>query len=186
MAGTPVPAETGAPAAGDERDRLWRRVLWRLPVGLYLLGSRAGDRRNLMTVSWVTQVATEPRQVGVGIERDAVTLDLVRRGGVFALSMLARDDRALVRRFVRPVPPDEVVVDGSGAGTVREVAVRAEVTGAPVVAGAVAWVDCRVGRIVDLGSHSWVVGEVVGAGFGAGGEGTPVLTMGDTRMNYGG
>ncbi len=171
---------------GDAADRLWRRVLWSLPTGLYVLGSRAGDARNLMAISWVTQVATEPRQVGVGIERHAVTMRLVREGGAFALSLLAREDKALVRRFVKPVPADAVAVDGTGRGTMRGVGVHQAVTGAPVLDAAVAHVDCRVAHVLDLGSHCWVVGTVVDAGFAPDSEGAAVLAMADTRMNYGG
>ncbi|HXZ61842.1 MAG TPA: flavin reductase, partial [Acidimicrobiales bacterium] len=49
-------------------DRLRRRLLWALPTGLYVLGSRAGSNRNLMTISWVVQAATDPKMVAVGIE----------------------------------------------------------------------------------------------------------------------
>ena len=35
----------------DEYDRLRRRVLWSMPTGLFVVGSRAGDRRNLMTAT---------------------------------------------------------------------------------------------------------------------------------------
>ena len=179
--GSPEP-----PGPEDDEDRRRRRVLWALPTGLYILGSRSGTRRNLMTISWVTQVATEPRQVGVGIESGARTMALVREGGVFALSLLAIQDRSLVRRFVKPVPAEEVVVDAAGAGTMRGVGVHAETTGAPVLDGAAAFVDCSVAQVLDLGSHSWVVGTVVDAGFGPGGEDASILAMADTRMNYGG
>lgn len=183
--GEVVPGD-GEVVPDDEVDRRWRRVLWTLPTGLYVVGTRAGDRRNLMTASWVTQVSTDPRQVGVGLEQGSVTLGLVRDGGVFALSMVVPEDRAVVRRFVRPVPAEEVEVGEDGQGTMRDVPVRVDVTGAPVLAGAAAWVDCRVTQIVDVGSHHWVVGSVVGAGFGPAGDGAAVLTMADTRMNYGG
>jgi len=170
----------------DEADRTWRRVLWLVPTGLYVVGTRAEGRRNLMTASWLTQVATEPRQVGVGLERDSLTAALVDASGVFAVSLLAVEDRPLVRRFARPVAPEEVDVQDDGTGTIRDVAVRAKRTGAPVLAGAAAWLDCQVRHQVDLGSHRWVVGLVVGAGFGPGGEPSRVLTMADTRMHYGG
>ena len=69
----------------------------------------------------------------------------------------------------------------------RGVEVRAAaVTGVPVLATAVGWIDCTVSQVVDLGSHAWVVGDVVAAGFGDRGEDVAVLTMADTRMNYGG
>ncbi len=109
-------------------DRLRRRVMWRLPSGLYLLGSRAGRRRNLMTLNWATQVATEPKLLAVSVQGSAVTHELIEEGRVFALNILKRDDRTVVRKFVKPVDPSEVDVDESGAGTLRDVRVRADFT----------------------------------------------------------
>src|SRR5438093_12909763 len=90
----------------EDYDRLRRRVLWSIPYGLHVLGSRAGDRRNAMTISFVTQVATAPKLLGVGIDRDAVTHELVSEGGVFSLNTVSREDRAIVRKFTKPVPVD--------------------------------------------------------------------------------
>ena len=39
----------------EEYDRMRRRVLWSMPTGLFVVGSRAGRRRNLMTCNWVMQ-----------------------------------------------------------------------------------------------------------------------------------
>ncbi len=190
----PVPSGRDA----DEYDRLRRRVLWSLPAGLYVLGSRAGSRCNLMTVSWVTQVALVPKLVGVGVEREARTHELIVEGGVFALSLLARRDRALVRRFVKPVE-DVDVDDHTGVGTMNGISVRRASTGAPILDVAAAWLDCEVRHTLALGSHSWFVGEVVDVGAvqpGMTGEATTTVTnddgddgilrMQDTRMNYGG
>jgi flavin reductase (DIM6/NTAB) family NADH-FMN oxidoreductase RutF len=167
-------------------DRLRRRVLWRMPSGLYLLGSIAGETRNLMTLSWAMQVATSPKLVAVSVEIGAVTHGLITEGGVFSISILRREDRQVVRRFVKPVGPSEVELDESGAGQIRGFPVLAGRTGAPVLAGAVGHVDCTVVRTVALGSHSLFVGEVLGFGFGDGGETEPVLRTEDTKMNYGG
>jgi hypothetical protein len=43
----------------EEYDKLRRRVLWAMPYGLYVVGSRAGDRYNLMTLNWATQLRSE-------------------------------------------------------------------------------------------------------------------------------
>jgi flavin reductase (DIM6/NTAB) family NADH-FMN oxidoreductase RutF len=176
----------------EEYDRLRRRVLWLLPTGLYVLGTRAGSRRNLMTISWVTQVALEPKLLGVGVECDAVTHDLLSQSGVFALSVLPRAERALVRRFAKPVK-DQTVDELTGVGQMQGAAVRAGSTGAPILDVAAAWIDCEVRHALELGSHSWFVGEVVdcglldqGADSGAGTDGIEVLRMEDTRMSYGG
>jgi flavin reductase (DIM6/NTAB) family NADH-FMN oxidoreductase RutF len=182
----------------DAYDRLRRRVLWSLPSGLYVLGSRAGAARNLMTVSWVSQVALVPKLISVAVERAARTHELLTDGGVFALSLLARRDRALVRHFVKPVE-DIDVDETSGIGTMNGTAVRCASTGAPILEAAAAWLDCEIRHTLAVGSHTVFVGEVVDVGTAepeetvAGGDGTGdgtgdggILRMEDTRMNYGG
>src|ERR1700723_2176964 len=69
----------------DEYDRLRRRVLWSLPTGLFVIGSRSGDRRNMMTANWVMQIATSPKLVAVAVERGSVTRRLIEEGGAGAL-----------------------------------------------------------------------------------------------------
>ena len=61
------------PGSRDEFDRHRRRVLWALPTGLYLVGSRHGEEVNLMTANLVVQVCTEPTLVAAAVERDSVT-----------------------------------------------------------------------------------------------------------------
>jgi flavin reductase (DIM6/NTAB) family NADH-FMN oxidoreductase RutF len=64
-------------------------------------------------------------------------------------------------------------------------ALLALVTGAPVLAQSVAYVECEVRQPVDIGNHTLFLGEVVNAAF-LKDEATEVLRMEDTRMNYGG
>jgi flavin reductase (DIM6/NTAB) family NADH-FMN oxidoreductase RutF len=173
----------------DAYDRLRRRVLWSFPTGLFVVGSTAeidGQRaHNLMTANLVVQVATRPKLVAVAVETDAVTAGLVRAGGCFSVSVLARRDRTVVRRFVKPVI--DVVADEAGRPvTMAGEPVMVAATGAPVLAGALAWVDCRLHSVSELGSHVLVVGEVVAVGGPPGEDDTEVLRMEDTRMNYGG
>jgi flavin reductase (DIM6/NTAB) family NADH-FMN oxidoreductase RutF len=169
--------------ARDEYDRLRRRVLWSFPSGLYLVGSRATidgvDRRNLMTLNWATQVSFEPKLVGIGVERTALTHQLISEGRVFTLATISRDDRAIVRKFTKPVEVDE------GASTANGFEFTAAVTGAPILTSATAYVDCEVREAITLGGHTFFVGEVVDADFRSD-EDTEVLRMEDTRMNYGG
>ena len=163
----------------DEYDRLRRRVLWTLPSGLYVLGSRAGDRRNAMTINWVTQVSFEPKLLAVSVEQEAFTHELVAAGGVFSCNVVDREDRAIVRKFTKPVEVDDA------ARTLNGFAFHDGVTGAPILDQAVAYLDCEVRQAVDVGNHTLFLGEIVDAGFQKP-EDTPVLRMEDTRMNYGG
>jgi flavin reductase (DIM6/NTAB) family NADH-FMN oxidoreductase RutF len=163
----------------DEYDRLRRRVLWEMPSGLYVIGARAGERRNAMTANWVTQVSFEPKLLAVSIEQDAHTHELVSEGRVFTCNIIDREDRAIVRKFTKPVDVDP------GARTLNGFPFHDGRTGAPILDQAVAYLDCEVREIVALGGHSLFVGEIVDAAFQRD-EDTPVLRMEDTRMNYGG
>jgi flavin reductase (DIM6/NTAB) family NADH-FMN oxidoreductase RutF len=161
-----------------EYDKLRRRVLWTMPYGLYVVGSRAGDRRNLMTLNFATQVSFAPKLVGIGVEKTALTHELIAEGGSFVINSVSREDRAIVRKFTKPVEqgPD---------GALNGFAVHDSPTGAPVLDQAVAWIDCEVRQPVDCGGHTFFIGEVVDSGFQQA-EDTPVLRMEDTRMSYGG
>lgn len=162
----------------DEYDRLRRRVLWRLPTGLYLLGTRHGDERNLMTLNLATQVGIRPKLLAVSVETSARSHRLLDEGGVFALSLLRRSDRAVVRAFVKPAAWED------GPPRLNGHPVLAAPSGAPVLAAAAAWVDCEVRHRVDCGDHTLFVGEVVAAWEAD--DAAEVLRMEDTRMNYGG
>lgn len=153
-----------------------------MPSGLYLIGSRHGDRLNVMTASWVVQLATEPKLLGVGVESGAYTLELIRAGGAFTVGTVAREDRAMVRKFVKPVKAEDTDPAGS---TLHGFSYRLLDSGAPLLEQAVGWFDCGLEREVELGSHSLVVGRVHAAGFNRP-EDTPLLRMEDTRMSYGG
>lgn len=165
----------------DEYDHLRRRTFWKMPSGIYLIGSRAGEQRNLMTANWVTQLAREPKLLGVSVERDAFTHDLIERGQAFAVSIVDRADRTVIRKFVKPV---EVTDDGD---TLNGVAcATAPTSGAPVLGSALGFLDCRLERAIELGSHTLFVGEVVDAHLRDDAADAAVLRMEDTRMNYGG
>jgi flavin reductase (DIM6/NTAB) family NADH-FMN oxidoreductase RutF len=171
------PFPTGADP--EAYDRLRRRVLWAMPSGLYIVGSRAGERRNGMTCNWVTQLGFDPKLVGVSVEKEAVTHELISEGRVFALCIVDREDRAIVRKFTKPVEVD------LEARTLNDFPFHDGVTGAPILDQAVAYVDCELHATVDVGSHSLFVGAIVDAAFQKDEE-TPVLRMEDTRMSYGG
>ncbi|HEX9969232.1 MAG TPA: flavin reductase family protein [Acidimicrobiales bacterium] len=162
-----------------EYDKLRRRVLWTMPSGLYIVGARAGERRNGMTLNWATQLSFDPKLLGIGVEREAFTLELIREGRVFSLNIVDREDRAVVRKFTKPVEVD------AEARTLNGFPFHDGRTGAPILDHAVAYLDCELRQEVEVGNHTLFIGEIVDAGF-LKPEDTPVLRMEDTRMNYGG
>lgn len=165
-------------------DHQRRRLFWALTNGLYLVGSMADGRRNLMTASWVTQVASEPKMLGVAVESTALTHGLIEGSGLFTLSLVHRDERAVVRKFVKPC------VDDRGQMTLNGVAyLDTPGAGLPVLGSALGFFECRVDQSVHNQSHTFFIGEVIDVNLGAqllAEEDVEVLGMHDTRMNYGG
>jgi flavin reductase (DIM6/NTAB) family NADH-FMN oxidoreductase RutF len=150
-----------------------------MTTGLYLVGAGSESEANLMTANLIVQASVRPRVMAASIESSAVTLGLIRRGGGFSISLLRRSDRATVRRFVKPARHDPVRRQLNGMPYLSAA------SGAPVLAEAVAYIDCRLIQTVELGSHTLCLGGVLAAGFLAM-EDTPTLRMQDTRMSYGG
>ena len=184
---SPPPSPTPAGATPDDEevfDRHRRRVLWALPTGLYLVGSRAGEDVNLMTANLVVQVCIEPKLVAVALEHESVTARLVRQGQAFAISLLQRGDRDVIRRFVKPVLDVERSADGTVVAMAGHAVIEAGPARLPVLAAAAGHVLCSLTSAEDLGSHTLCLGEVLDVG-GEPSE-AEVLRMEDTRMHYGG
>lgn len=175
----PFPPGVDSDEDREDYDRRRRRVLRSLPYGLYVVGSAAGGRRNAMTLNWASQVSFEPKLIAIGVEKTALTHELIAVGGCFTLNTVAREDRAVVRKFTKPV------LDDTAARTLNGFAYRDGHSGAPILELAVSYVDCRLTQQVDVGTHSLFIGEVLDAGF-AKAEDTELLRMEDTRMDYGG
>ncbi len=143
------PVPDGADPA--EYERLRRRVLWKLPDGP--LPAREPGRR-----------APEPHDLelghaGVGRPEatsrsrssdSAVTHGLIVEGGCFSLSLVARDDKEVVRKFVKPAEHD------AEAHTLAGFAYRDGLSGAPIPELAIGYLDCGLRHSLGLGSHSLV------------------------------
>jgi flavin reductase (DIM6/NTAB) family NADH-FMN oxidoreductase RutF len=157
-------------------DELINTVTWKIPNALALVGSKAGDERNAMTASWITQLAQEPVLIGVGIDTLAVTHRLISDGGSFTINLWDAEDTKVFVKFSKPAADDGSTLNGR--------AVRAATTGAPVFDEALAWIDCEVRHTLPLGSHTLFVGEVVDAAVNRA-DAIPA-SMRDTRMKYGG
>src|SRR5690606_7331797 len=102
----PFPPGVDTEEAREAYDKMRRRLLWTMPSGLYVVGSRSGEQRNLMTLNWATQVSFEPKLLGIGVEKTALTHKLISESGVFTLCTISREDRAIVRKFTKPVEYD--------------------------------------------------------------------------------
>lgn len=160
---------------------LVNKLTWKIPNALVLIGSRAGEERNAMTASWVTQLSMEPVLIGVGVENTALTHRLISDGRSFTVNLWDSSDTRVFVKFSKPASYQHV---SGKQGTLNGRSVTSAATGAPVFVEAIAWLDCEVRHSFDLGTHTLFVGELVA---GAVNDGTArPASMSDTRMKYGG
>ena len=129
-----------------------KKVLARRVSGVAVVTARAGDVIHGMTASAFTEVSLVPPLVLVCADKASNTHPVIARGGVFALNLLAHDQAALSDRFASKRDEERRFV-----GLEYETGV----TGAPLLAGTVATLDCRVRAAHDAGDHVIYVGEVV-------------------------
>lgn len=80
--------------------------------------------------------------------------ELLREAGGFSLSLLAAGQEALAQHFARGVPP---FAHWQGVPT------REGAAGAPLLEGALGWVECRLWAEYEAGDHTFFVGEALSA-----------------------
>jgi flavin reductase (DIM6/NTAB) family NADH-FMN oxidoreductase RutF len=119
--------------------------------GVTIVTSRHGEQVHGMTVSSFASVSLDPPLVLVCADQDSNTHGVIAEGGVFAVHVLGRDQGALSNLFASKAE-EERRFDG--------LAWEAGVTGAPILADAVAVLDCRVASAHDAGDHVIYVGTV--------------------------
>ncbi len=157
-------------------DELINRVTWKIPNALALVGSRAGDERNAMTTSWITQLSMEPVLIGIGVDNTAVTHRLITNSQSFSLNLWNAEDTRVFVKFSKPANYDNGELNGR--------AVHDGQTGSPIFEEALAWIDCEVRHAIDFGTHTLFAGEIVAAGIND--NEARAASLADTRMKYGG
>ena len=157
-------------------DELLNRLTWKIPNALALIGSRAGEERNAMTASWITQLSMEPVLLGVSVDNAAVTHRLITDGGSFTINLWNAEDTRVFVKFSKPAIYED--------GTLNGRPIREAATGAPVFDEAIAWIDCEVRQSLNLGTHTLFVGEMVDGAIND--DDARAAAMSDTRMKYGG
>jgi flavin reductase (DIM6/NTAB) family NADH-FMN oxidoreductase RutF len=122
------------------------------PAGVCVVGADAHGDRIAATVGSLVSLSLEPPLVGISVGRDLALHELLRSAGAFGVSILRGDQAEVASQFARGAPP---IVLWQGVAT------RAGVTGVPLLADALAWIECRVWAEYDAGDHTLFVGEVV-------------------------
>jgi flavin reductase (DIM6/NTAB) family NADH-FMN oxidoreductase RutF len=147
-----------ADESGVEAAALWTMVR-RLPSAVTVVAARGDEGFTGITVSAFCLVSLEPPLVLACIHADSPALDAIEVSGAFAATVLSGRQEFLADTFAGRAPrPDP------SFGAIRH---RVAVTGAPILEGGLAWLDCRLHASYPGGDHTIVVGRVVAIGVSA-------------------
>lgn len=135
-----------------DRTREFRNTMGRFATGVTVVSAMDGDAPRAMTANAVSSLSLDPMLLLVCVQRDASMHAVLERSGAFAVNILAADQRPLSDLFASH---GELEQPMGGA------AFRTASTGAPVLDGVIAWVDCEVSQRLDGGDHSIFVGRAV-------------------------
>jgi flavin reductase len=127
-------------------------LMRRLPHGVAVLTVDAAGERLGLTVDSLVSLSLEPPLVGVSVSRQAAMHELLRAAGGFALSVLAGGQEDVAQHFARGVPP---IAHWHG------IAMRPSASGAPLIEGALGWIDCRLAVEHAVGDHTLFIGDVL-------------------------
>jgi flavin reductase (DIM6/NTAB) family NADH-FMN oxidoreductase RutF len=125
----------------------------RLTAGVYVVGVADGERRNAFTAAWLMQVSFDPLLLALSVNPGHASFPLLVGGGGFAVSVLSRDQLDLARHFGTR--------SGRETDKLAGVSWRAGRTGAPILAGAVAYLECRLTGRIPAGDHEIVIARPV-------------------------
>jgi flavin reductase (DIM6/NTAB) family NADH-FMN oxidoreductase RutF len=129
----------------------FRRALGHFASGVTVVTvMREGHQPGGITVSAFSSVSLEPPLILVCIDKRASIHDSLKEGRFFAVNILGEDQEVVSRRFASREEEDRFHRTGYKEG----------VTGAPLLNGALAHIECRVVHEYQGGDHTIVVGEV--------------------------
>lgn len=133
------------------------KALNTISYGLYVVGSRKGERLNAQIANTLFQITAEPPTIAVSINKQNLTHEFITERRGFTASVLCRDTPlSFIGHFGFKSGRDIDKLEG--------INYKIGETGAPVVIdNAVAYLEAKVIQEVDVGSHTIFIGELVAA-----------------------
>lgn len=132
------------------------KALGRISGGLYILTAKKGDVQSAMLASWVSQASFEPLGFTVAVAKDRAIESLLHVGDRFVLNVLEENNyQDLMRHFLKRFAP--------GADRFANVRTYPAQNGSPILADALAYMECEVITRMECNDH-WIVYSTVTAG----------------------
>lgn len=128
----------------------FRQVLGHFPTGVTVVTGTVDGAPHGLTIGSFTSVSLDPPFVGFLAMDSSPSWRAIRQSGAFCVNVLGSDQAQLCWRFAKT--SEEGKYDGIGW--------RPAASGSPVLAGVIAWIDCSIEHVYEMGDHEFVLGRV--------------------------
>jgi flavin reductase (DIM6/NTAB) family NADH-FMN oxidoreductase RutF len=135
----------------------FREVLGHFATGVTVVTAMEEDGPVGFTCQSFTALSLDPALVAIAPAKSSTSWPKMVAAGAFCVNILADSQEALCRNFAT-----------SGGDKFDGVSWSVATSGAPILDGSLAFVDCHLELIHDAGDHELVVGRVVDLGVGVG------------------
>ncbi|MGF1516480.1 MAG: diflavin flavoprotein, partial [Nodosilinea sp.] len=125
------------------------KALGRISSGLYIITAKKSELSSAMLASWVAQASFQPLGFTVAVAKDRAIESLMQVGDTFVLNILEEGKHLdLMKHFLKRFAP--------GADRFAGVRTRPATNGSPLLADALAYVECEVTSRMEVSDH-WIV-----------------------------
>ncbi|MBD2597636.1 flavin reductase [Nostoc spongiaeforme FACHB-130] len=125
------------------------QAVGRIVGSLCVLTAKQEDRASAMLASWVAQASFNPPGLTIAVAKERAVEPLTHSGNEFVLNILKEGSHiGLMKHFLKPFGPGEDRFAG--------VATEESTNGSPILADALAYLECKVQNRMESGDH-WLV-----------------------------
>jgi flavin reductase (DIM6/NTAB) family NADH-FMN oxidoreductase RutF len=128
----------------------FRHVLGHFATGVAVITAAAPSGPVGMAVSSFTSVSLEPPLVAFLPDKSSTSWPKIRSAGAFCVNILSVGQEELCAQFAR-----------KGIDKFAGVAWRSAPSGAPILEGGMAWIDCELTQTFESGDHFIAIGRVL-------------------------
>lgn len=133
---------------------LVKRAMRSMAGGVSVITAGRGEDRTGATVTSATALSMDPPTMIVNINKGSSSWPIISRYGHFCVNILSGEQQAVADRFAG-------VGGVKGAARYEGARWTTLVSGAPVLAEALAAIDCEVEEIIERHSHAIILGRAL-------------------------
>lgn len=129
----------------------FKKAVGKFPTGVTIITTTQDGQLWGFTANSFVSVSLEPSLISFCLNKEAGSLAAFKMSEKFAINILAEGQADLARRFASKAQDKFSAVEYE----------MGEVAGAPLISGAVSYIECRKYNQIECGDHYMFIGEVL-------------------------